>query len=363
MQNEQALNPQSPIRSQSKDIRNSPSFPSFGTVEDFEFSDDSLSKVPSQNTLPEDVVAVPRKRSNALVEPLSPQVNTFHEQEFYHSRDVSVSSRRTRYSTVTDFNSECIPSLLFNNYESGEFDFCHQPDNKFSDMMNSNERNIFEVVHSDWEDFPGLERSDFEEEQESNSMYFMGDTVTENYSRSKLKSDDIDGLSSQEQYAIPLGKNHHGPFKSPRMVKSNRQYETDSEELISSPDYSQPISYVPLDEKNYSGEQKLSEVRTPERNRGMNFETKSNWIPVRKHHPLKTNHEIYNSRKTISEGMLRKHLKKAFTMPRRAQSESCRKSQVGMNFRKFGSLTIPSNIQFCTPCSPQDNRTDACMIM
>jgi len=197
MQSEQNLYPQSPQSSQSKDVRNSPSLRSFGTVEDFELSsDESLSEVPTPNTPPEAVVAMPRKRSNALVEPLSPQVDTFHEREFYHIRNMSASSRRTRNSTLTDFDSECIPSLLFNTHESGEFDFRHQPDTRFSDMMNSNERNIFEVVHSDWEDFPGLERSDFGgEEQESNSMYFMCDTVSENYKRSKLKSDNIDGLS------------------------------------------------------------------------------------------------------------------------------------------------------------------------
>jgi len=221
MQNEQTFNPQSPKPSHSKDS-NSQSVRSFGSVEDFEFSsDESLSKVPSQNTIPEAVVAEPRKRSNALVAPLSPQVNTFYEQECNHLRNISVSSKGTRYSTLTDFDSECIPSLLFNNHESGEFDFSRQPDNKFSDMMNSNKGNILEVVHSDREDFPGLERSD----------------------------------------------------------------------------------------------------------------------------------------------MLSKHLKKAIPMPRRAQSESCRKSQVGWKFRKIGSLTLPSSLQFCSPCLPEDKRIDACTIM
>jgi len=198
MQNKETLNPQSPKPSQWKDNTNSPSVRSFGTVEDFELSsDESLVKVPSQNTQPEAVVPVPRKRSNALVQPLLPQVDTFHEQKFYHSRNISVSSRRSRYSTLSDFDSECIPSLLYNTRESGEFDFFHQPDNKFSKMMNSNKGNIFEVVHSDWKDYPGLERSDFgEEDQESSSMYFVGDTVPENYNRFKLKSDEVDGLSS-----------------------------------------------------------------------------------------------------------------------------------------------------------------------
>jgi len=366
MENEQTLNLQSPKPSQSEDVRNSPSFPSFGTVEDFEFStDESLSKVPSQNTLPEAVVVMPRKRSNALVEPVSPQVKTFHEQDFHHFRNISESSRRTRNSTLTDFNSGSMPTLLFNDHESGEFDFGHQPDNKFSDMMNSNEGNIFEIGHSDWEDCPGLEHSDFEEEeQESNSMYFMGDTITEKFSLSKLKSDDIDRLSLREQDALPLGKEHHGPFESPKMVKSNQQYETDSEELISSPDYAQPLSYTALYKNNCSGEEKLSEGSTPERNRGMNSETWRNWIPVRKHNPFKTKYENYKSRKTISEGMLSKHLKKTITMTRRAQSVSRRKSEVGMNFRKFGSMTLPSNLQFCSPCSPEeDKRTDACIIM
>lgn len=365
MLNKRTLNPQSP-KSQSEDVRNSPSVRSFGTVEDFELSsDESLLKLSSQNKLPEVVVTKPRKRSNAVDQTLPQQVDTFHEHESHHVRDISVSSRRSRYSTMTDFNSACIPSLLFHTHESGEFDFCHQPDNKFSDMMNSNDGDIFDIVHSDWEDLPGLERSDFgEEEQESNSMYFMGDTVIENNNRSKLKSHDNCALTvSPKQNAFPLGQEHEGSFDSPKIVKSNQEYGTDSEELISSPDYVMPISYVPLYEKNSPVEDKLTEVSTPERNRGVTSETKSNWIPVRKQHPFKTNYEIYKSRKTNSEGMLSNHPKKAITMPRRAQSVSSRTSQVGLKFRKFGSLMLPSNIQFCSPCSPEDKQTDACIIM
>jgi len=146
------------------------------------------------------------------------------------------------------------------------------------------------------------------------------------------------------------------------MVKSNQHYERDSEKLSSSPDYAEPISSVPLYEKNCSAEEKLSEASTPGRNRGVNSETKSNWIPDRKNHPLKTNYEIYKSRKRNSEGMLSNYLKKAITIPRRAQSES-RVSNVGLTFPKFGSFALPSNPQFCSPCSPEDKRTDTCILM
>jgi len=350
MQNNQTLNPQSPQPSPSKDVASSPSARSFGTVEDFEFSsDESLLKVPSLNTLPEAVVAMPRKRSNALVQPLSPQ-DDLSEQEFNHSRNISLSSRKTRYSTVTDFDSECTPSLLFHRLESGEFDFCHQPDNKFSDLMDS-EGNILDV-HSDWEDIPVLERSDFGEEQESNSMYSMGDTVT---NRSMLKSDDIDGLAvSSGQSTVP----HHNPGNSPKMVKSTQEYETDNEENISSPDCVEPISYVPLYEKNQPVEEKFSEVSTPERQLGMDLKTKSNWIPVRKLHPFKTKCK----KKKNSDGILSNHKKKAVTIHRRTQSESWRTSQVGFKLPKMGSLTLP-NLQFCSPISPEDKRNDSCIIM
>jgi len=147
------------------------------------------------------------------------------------------------------------------------------------------------------------------------------------------------------------------------MVKSNQRYETDSEDWISSPENAEPISYVPIYKKNRSVEEKSSEVSISERNRGVNSETKSNWIPVRKHQPFKTNYEIYKPRKTNSEGMLSNRLKKAFTMPRRAQSESFRNSRVGLKFPKIGLLTLPSNLQFCSPCPPEEKRTDACIIM
>jgi len=366
MQNEQTLNPQSPKPSLSKDVRNSSRVLSFGTVEDFELSsDESLIIVPSQNTPPEPVLPMSRKRSNALAEPLSLQIDAFHEQEFYHIRKISVSSRSTRLSTQSDFDSACIPSLLFNTRESGEFDFFHQPDNKFSNMMNSIEDNIFEVVHSDWEeDYPGLELSDFgEEEQDSDSIYFLGDTITENYNGSKQKSDDIDGLLFWEHNALPLRKEHHGPNNSPKMVKSNQHYERESEKLSSSPDYAEPISYVPLHENNRSVEEKLSEVSTPERYRGVNSETKNNWIPFRQHNILKTNFENYKSTKINSERKLSSYLKKAITMSRRAQSKSFRKSHVGLKLQKNSSVTTPSNPRFFSTCSPEDKRTDNCTIM
>jgi len=361
MQNNQPLNPQSPKSSQSEDVTNSPSVRSFGTVEDFEFSsDESLLKVPSLDKLPEAVVAMPRKRSNTLVQPNSPQDDTFPEQEFHHSRDISLSSRKGRYSTVTDFDSEIITSLLFHKHESGEFDFCHQSDVKFSDMMSSNEEN---EAHSDKEDVPVLEESDFgEEERESNSMHFLGATVTQDHNRSARKSKDINVLAvSSGLNAVTLGKQHHSPYNHPKMVKSTEEYEMDNEELVSSPENVEPISYVPLYIKNETLEGKFSEVSTPERNRGMSSETKSNWIPVRKRRSLRTNHKVYKSKKKNSDGMLIK--KKVITMRRRAQSESLRTSQVGLKFPKIGSLTFRPNLQFCSPISPEDKRTDACIIM
>lgn len=402
MQHNQTLNPQSPKPSLSKDVSNSPSVVSCGTVEDFEFSsDESLVQLPPLSTLPEQLVAMPRKRSNALIQSLSPQDDSFPKQEFNHSRHISLCSRRTRYSTVTDFDGECIPSLLFHTHESGEFDFCHQPDSRFSDMMSCNQGNIFEA-HSGLENFTVLEHSDFEDgEQESNSMYFMGDSGTEDNNRYTCKSDDIDGLavssgenalplgkellnpcnspkivkSSQEyetgdeevvssgENALPLGKEHHSPFNSTNTVKSSQEYETDDEELISSPDCVEPVSYVAFNKKKHPVEEKLSEASTPERNPGVNFESKNWWVPVRKHRPFKTNYEIYRSSKKNSEGTLRNHLEKAISMPRRAQSESWRTSQVGTKFRKLGSLALRSNLRFCSPYPPEDKRTDACMVM